>query len=122
MLFTNKMLEQAWKFLRSPLPPVDASFEGDFRRLIHNIRAELGLKDAAFEAPGPVVDLLLESHKTGRAHRADQAVRPDPDPCGHAQPRVQGHGGRKDLRASFRADERPVRYHRFYSGAVLTAS
>jgi hypothetical protein len=49
--------EQAWKFLRSPLPPVDASFEGDFRRLIHSIRRELGLKDAAFEAPGPVVDL-----------------------------------------------------------------
>jgi len=49
--------EQAWKFLRSPLPPVDSSGEGAFRRLIHNIRKELGLKEAEFDASGSVVDL-----------------------------------------------------------------
>jgi hypothetical protein len=49
--------EQAWKFLRSPLPPMDSSSEGDFRRLIHNIRAELELRETTFNAPGSVVDL-----------------------------------------------------------------
>ena len=49
--------EQAWKFLRSPLPPVDSSGEGNFRLLIHNIRAELGIRDTAFDAPGSIVDL-----------------------------------------------------------------
>ena len=49
--------EQAWKFLRSPLPPVDSSSEGGFRRLIHNIRAELGLRETTFDAAGPVIDL-----------------------------------------------------------------
>ncbi|WP_291321133.1 phospholipase D-like domain-containing anti-phage protein [Desulfonatronospira sp.] len=50
-------LEQAWKFLRPPLPPVDASSEGYFRRLVHNIRAEMGLRENTFEATGSVVDL-----------------------------------------------------------------
>lgn len=49
--------EQAWKFLRSPLPPVDSSSEGNFRLLIHNIRAELRIRDTAFDAPGSIVDL-----------------------------------------------------------------
>jgi superfamily II DNA or RNA helicase len=49
--------EGAWKFLRSPLPPVDSSDEGDFRRLIHNIRSELSIRETAFETAAPVVDL-----------------------------------------------------------------
>ena len=49
--------EQAWRFLRSPLPPVDSSDEGGFRRLIHNIRSELSVRETAFETAAPVVEL-----------------------------------------------------------------
>lgn len=41
--------EQAWKYLRSPLPPIDSSEESDFRRVFYNIRTELGLDEQTFE-------------------------------------------------------------------------
>ncbi len=52
--------EQAWQFLRSPLPPVDSSSEGNFRRLLHNIRAELNMKENDFDASQAVVALPRE--------------------------------------------------------------
>lgn len=50
-------LETAWRFLRSPLPPLESSQESDFRRVIHEIRGELGIRDRAFDVSTPVVDL-----------------------------------------------------------------
>ncbi|MEB3175023.1 MAG: helicase-related protein, partial [Cyanobacteriota bacterium] len=49
--------EVAWRFLRSPLPPVDCSAESDFRRVLHEIRSELGLQPQAFNCYDPVVRL-----------------------------------------------------------------
>jgi hypothetical protein len=49
--------EEAWRFLRSPLPPLESSEENDFRRVIHEIRGELGLKERAFDANAAIVDL-----------------------------------------------------------------
>jgi len=50
-------LEVAWRFLRTPLPPLESSDESDFRRVIHEIRGELGLKDHTFDVNAPVIDL-----------------------------------------------------------------
>ena len=50
-------LELAWRYLRSPLPPLDSSQEPDFRRVIHEIRGELGLKPDAFDTSDAVVNL-----------------------------------------------------------------
>jgi superfamily II DNA or RNA helicase len=50
-------LEEAWRYLRSPLPPLDSSSESDFRRVIHEIRGELGLAPNAFDTAEPVVNL-----------------------------------------------------------------
>ncbi|MGF1482570.1 MAG: phospholipase D-like domain-containing anti-phage protein [Cyanophyceae cyanobacterium] len=49
--------EAAWRFLRSPLPPLETSNESDFRRVIHEIRGELGMKERAFDVTASVVDL-----------------------------------------------------------------
>ncbi|QUS61830.1 phospholipase D-like domain-containing anti-phage protein [Synechocystis sp. PCC 7338] len=49
--------ETAWRFLRSPLPPLGSSEEKDFRRVMHEIRGELGLKPQEFNCYAPVVDL-----------------------------------------------------------------
>ncbi|MBE9176755.1 helicase [Synechocystis salina LEGE 06155] len=49
--------EVAWRFLRSPLPPLDSSEESDFRRVIHEIRGELGLKPQDINCYASVVDL-----------------------------------------------------------------
>jgi hypothetical protein len=49
--------EAAWRFLRSPLPPLDSSEENDFRRVIHEIRGELGLKPQEFTCYAAIVDL-----------------------------------------------------------------
>jgi len=50
-------LDQAWRYLRSPLPPKDVSDEGDFRRVIHEIRGELGLGEAQFDVRQSWVEL-----------------------------------------------------------------
>lgn len=50
-------IEEAWRFLRSPLPPLESSNENDFRRVIHEIRGELGMKPDAYDTAAPVVDL-----------------------------------------------------------------
>lgn len=50
-------LEVAWQYLRSPLPPLESSDEHDFRRVMHEIRGELGLKDRAFDVTAAIVDL-----------------------------------------------------------------
>lgn len=50
-------IETAWRFLRTPLPPLESSDESDFRRVIHEIRGELGVKDRAFNVNAPVVNL-----------------------------------------------------------------
>ena len=50
-------IETAWRFLRSPLPPWESSEEGDFRRVMHEIRGELGIKERAFDVNAPVVKL-----------------------------------------------------------------
>lgn len=50
-------LEEAWRYLRSPLPPLDSSEESDFRRVIHEIRGELGMKPEAFDTAAPLVNL-----------------------------------------------------------------
>jgi Helicase conserved C-terminal domain/PLD-like domain/SNF2-related domain len=50
-------LEEAWRYLRSPLPPLDSSEESDFRRVIHEIRGELGMKPQDFDTAASVVDL-----------------------------------------------------------------
>ena len=49
--------EQAWRYLKSPLPPVDSSQENDFRRVIFRIREELGLENHDFETKCSVMDL-----------------------------------------------------------------
>ncbi len=49
--------EQAWPFLRSPIPPVQSSEEHNFRRVLHEIRAELNLKERTFHTPAALVDL-----------------------------------------------------------------
>lgn len=53
-------IEEAWKYLRSPLPPVASSEEPDFRRIIHEVRGELGLEEQAFETSEPVVKVPFE--------------------------------------------------------------
>ncbi len=50
-------LEEAWRFLRSPLPPLESSSENDFRRVIHEIRGDLGMQPQSFNATAPVVNL-----------------------------------------------------------------
>lgn len=50
-------LEDAWRYLRSPLPPKDSSEESDFRRVMHEIRGELGLTPQAFDTAEPLVSL-----------------------------------------------------------------
>lgn len=50
-------LEVAWRFLRTPLPPLESSEESDFRRVIHEIRGELGLRDLDFDVRESVIDL-----------------------------------------------------------------
>ena len=52
--------ERAWKHLKSPLPPMDASEEPEFRRLISSIRLELGLGDRDFETNTPFAGLPLD--------------------------------------------------------------
>jgi Helicase conserved C-terminal domain/PLD-like domain/SNF2-related domain len=49
--------EAAWRYLRSPLPPLESSDESDFRRVMHEIRGELGLKDRAFDVTASIADL-----------------------------------------------------------------
>jgi hypothetical protein len=49
--------EFAWNLLRSPLPPLDSSEESDFRRVMHEIRGELGLKDQDFDVSKSLADL-----------------------------------------------------------------
>ncbi len=51
--------ETAWRFLRSPLPPLESSEESDFRRVMHEIRGELGLKPQEFNCYASVVDLPI---------------------------------------------------------------
>lgn len=51
--------EVAWQYLRSPLPPLESSDESDFRRVIHEIRGELGLKEKDFDIVAPLVDIPL---------------------------------------------------------------
>ncbi|MFZ9738608.1 MAG: phospholipase D-like domain-containing anti-phage protein [Prochlorotrichaceae cyanobacterium] len=53
-------LEVAWRYLRSPLPPVESSEESDFRRVIHEIRGELGLKAHHCYTSASVVQLPKE--------------------------------------------------------------
>ena len=70
-----KDLEDAWRFLRSPLPPLDSSEESDFRRVMHEIRGELGIGDRVFDVTTSVVNLprsvrddledLLDSEREG---------------------------------------------------------
>ena len=43
--------------MRSPLPPLESSDESDFRRVIHEIRGELGIKERAFDITASVVAL-----------------------------------------------------------------
>ncbi|WP_204138805.1 phospholipase D-like domain-containing anti-phage protein [Halomicronema sp. CCY15110] len=50
-------LEEAWRYLRSPLPPLDSSAESDFRRVIHEIRGELGMPPKDFDTAAPIVNL-----------------------------------------------------------------
>jgi hypothetical protein len=50
-------LEDAWRYLRSPLPPLESSEESDFRRVIHEIRGELGMKPQDVETSASVVEL-----------------------------------------------------------------
>lgn len=50
-------LEVAWRYLRSPLPPLESSEESDFRRVIHEVRGELGMKPQDFDTAASVVDL-----------------------------------------------------------------
>ncbi len=50
-------IEEAWRYLRSPLPPLDSSEESDFRRVIHEIRGELDMQPKAFDTSAPLVDL-----------------------------------------------------------------
>jgi len=50
-------LEEAWRYLRSPLPPLDSSAESDFRRVIHEIRGELGMQPKEFDTAAPIVNL-----------------------------------------------------------------
>jgi SNF2 family DNA or RNA helicase len=50
-------LEEAWRYLRSPLPPLDSSAESDFRRVIHEIRGELGMQPKDFDTAAPLVNL-----------------------------------------------------------------
>lgn len=50
-------IEEAWRYLRSPLPPLASSTEHDFRRVIHEIRGELGMQPQDFDTATPVVDL-----------------------------------------------------------------
>jgi hypothetical protein len=67
--------EIAWRFLRSPLPPLESSDESDFRRVMHEIRGELGIKDREFDVTAPIVKLpravrddledLLDSERKG---------------------------------------------------------
>jgi hypothetical protein len=49
--------EAAWRFLRSPLPPLESSEESDFRRVIHEIRGEFSLNERAFDVTASIVDL-----------------------------------------------------------------
>jgi hypothetical protein len=49
--------ETSWRYLRSPLPPLESSDESDFRRVMHEIRGELGLKELAFDLNASFVDL-----------------------------------------------------------------
>ena len=49
--------EQAWRYLKSPLPPVDSSQENDFRRVIYRVRDDLGLEKNDFETKRPFTDL-----------------------------------------------------------------
>jgi len=49
--------EQAWKYLRSPLPPLESSEESDFRRVIYQIRLELGLEKATFETQRSLAEI-----------------------------------------------------------------
>lgn len=50
-------IEEAWRYLRSPLPPLESSEEKDFRRVIHEIRGELGMKSKDFDTAASVVEL-----------------------------------------------------------------
>jgi len=50
-------VEVAWRYVRSPLPPLESSNESDFRRVIHEVRGELGLKPQDFDTAAAVVDL-----------------------------------------------------------------
>ncbi|MDN5851125.1 MAG: SNF2-related protein, partial [Nitrococcus sp.] len=52
--------ESAWRLLRSPLPPLESSDEHDFRRVLHEIRGELGLDERNPEGPDSVLDLSNE--------------------------------------------------------------
>ncbi|KKI99565.1 phospholipase D-like domain-containing anti-phage protein [Prochlorothrix hollandica] len=51
--------EVAWRYLRSPLPPLESSKESDFRRVIHEIRGELGMTPQDFDTAASLVDLPL---------------------------------------------------------------
>ena len=53
-------METAWRFLRSPLPPVESTTEPELRRIMHEIRGELGLADQDFETAQPVVNIPIE--------------------------------------------------------------
>ncbi|TQE98702.1 MAG: helicase, partial [Spiribacter salinus] len=48
---TERDPDQAWEYLRSPIPPTDISEVGSFRRMIQKIRRDLGMKDREFEQP-----------------------------------------------------------------------
>lgn len=50
-------IEVAWRYVRSPLPPLESSNESDFRRVMHEVRGELGLKSRDFDTAAPVVAL-----------------------------------------------------------------
>lgn len=50
-------MEEAWRYVRSPLPPFESSSENDFRRVIHEIRGELGMQPRDFDTAAPVVNL-----------------------------------------------------------------
>ena len=47
----------AWRYVRSPLPPLESSNEGDFRRVMYGVREELGLKPRDFDTSASVVAL-----------------------------------------------------------------
>ena len=50
-------IEEGWRYLRSPLPHIDSSLESDFRRVIHEVRGEFGMKSQTFDTAQPVTNL-----------------------------------------------------------------